>query len=59
MIINDDEQPSETWNIEDHEYNSPNDYPTAWNKSELVALFNEMIPDFKHKETGKYLDNRM
>ena len=25
----------------------------------LVDLFNKMIPDFKHKETGKYLDGRM
>lgn len=30
-----------------------------WDKSELVNLFNEMIPDFAHKETGKYLDGRM
>jgi FlaA1/EpsC-like NDP-sugar epimerase len=31
----------------------------SWEKSELVDLFNEMIPDFAHKETGKYLDGRM
>lgn len=31
----------------------------TWDKPEIVALFNEMIPDFAHKETGKYLDNRM
>jgi UDP-N-acetylglucosamine 4,6-dehydratase len=30
-----------------------------WDKSDLVALFHEMIPDFAHKETGKYLDARM
>lgn len=30
-----------------------------WDKPEIVALFNEMIPDFNHKETGKYLDSRM
>jgi hypothetical protein len=24
-----------------------------------VALFNTMIPDFAHMETGKYLDGRM
>ena len=30
-----------------------------WSKDELVALFNRMIPDFGHKETGKYLDGRM
>jgi FlaA1/EpsC-like NDP-sugar epimerase len=30
-----------------------------WGKAELVDLFNEMIPAFAHKETGKYLDARM
>ena len=30
-----------------------------WDKKELVDLFNFMIPNFNHKETGKYLDNRM
>ncbi len=32
---------------------------TIWEKSQIVDLFNEMIPDFDHKETGKYLDGRM
>ena len=32
---------------------------TTWDKPEIVELFNYMIPDFKHKETGKYLDERM
>ena len=31
----------------------------AWSKAELVQLFNEMIPGFNHKETGKYLDGKM
>jgi FlaA1/EpsC-like NDP-sugar epimerase len=31
----------------------------SWDKPELVALFNHMIPEFQHKETGKYLDGRM
>ena len=31
----------------------------AWNKEEIVKLFFEMIPDFGHKETGKYLDSKM
>ena len=31
----------------------------VWEKTPLVDLFNEMIPDFDHKETGKYLDGRM
>jgi FlaA1/EpsC-like NDP-sugar epimerase len=30
-----------------------------WSKSELVKLFRDMIPDFGHKETGRYLDQRM
>ncbi|MEA2107191.1 MAG: UDP-N-acetylglucosamine 4,6-dehydratase [Bacteroidota bacterium] len=30
-----------------------------WKKTELVSLFKEMIPDFLHKETGLYLDNKM
>ena len=32
---------------------------TVWEKAPIVDLFNEMIPDFEHKETGKYLDGRM
>lgn len=31
----------------------------TWDKPEIVDLFNYMIPDFKHKDTGKYLDGRM
>lgn len=31
----------------------------TWDKPEIVDLFNYMIPDFAHKETGKYLDGRM
>lgn len=30
-----------------------------WNKEEIVDLFFRMIPDFGHKETGKYLDSKM
>ncbi|HAU5068277.1 UDP-N-acetylglucosamine 4,6-dehydratase [Citrobacter amalonaticus] len=30
-----------------------------WNKEDIVKLFFEMIPDFGHKETGKYLDSKM
>ncbi|MEQ1637610.1 MAG: UDP-N-acetylglucosamine 4,6-dehydratase [Methylococcales bacterium] len=30
-----------------------------WLKEDIVALFFKMIPNFGHKETGKYLDNRM
>lgn len=31
----------------------------AWSKQDLLKLFFDMIPDFDHKETGKYLDQRM
>lgn len=31
----------------------------AWGKEEIVELFNQMISDFGHKETGKYLDAKM
>lgn len=31
----------------------------TWKKEEIVNLFNEMIPNFNHKETGKYLDAKM
>jgi FlaA1/EpsC-like NDP-sugar epimerase len=30
-----------------------------WKKEDIVKLFFTMLPDFGHKETGKYLDNRM
>ena len=31
----------------------------VWDKKAIKELFNYMIPDFGHKETGKYLDNKM
>lgn len=30
-----------------------------WSKEDIVKLFFRMIPDFGHKETGKYLDSKM
>jgi FlaA1/EpsC-like NDP-sugar epimerase len=30
-----------------------------WTKENIVELFFDMIPDFGHKETGKYLDGKM
>ena len=30
-----------------------------WNKNELVTLFHATVPDFGHRETGKYLDAKM
>lgn len=31
----------------------------TWTKDQIVQLFFEMIPEFGHKETGKYLDGKM
>lgn len=31
----------------------------SWDKEVIVNLFNTMIPNFDHKETGKYLDAKM
>ena len=30
-----------------------------WTKNEILDLFMQMIPNFNHKETGKYLDAKM
>jgi len=30
-----------------------------WSKAEIVALFQEMVPEFEHKETGRCLDGKM
>lgn len=52
-------------NIEEEKLNlfetKINELKTArkWNKGEVVELFFTMIPDFGHKETGKYLDSKM
>ncbi len=32
---------------------------STWSKADMLKLFYDMIPDFDHKETGKYLDQRM
>ncbi|NQY23162.1 MAG: UDP-N-acetylglucosamine 4,6-dehydratase [Campylobacteraceae bacterium] len=31
----------------------------SWKKKDIVEEFFKMIPDFRHKETGKYLDGKM
>ncbi|AEF86950.1 polysaccharide biosynthesis protein CapD [Treponema primitia ZAS-2] len=31
----------------------------TWSRLELIDLFNQMIPEFNHQETGKFLDGRM
>ena len=31
----------------------------SWRRDDIISLFFKMIPDFEHKETGKYLDGKM
>ncbi len=31
----------------------------SWSKQEIIDLFQYMLPDFEHNETGKYLDSKM
>ena len=31
----------------------------TWSKEDIVKLYYNLLPDFAHKETGKYLDQRM
>jgi FlaA1/EpsC-like NDP-sugar epimerase len=31
----------------------------SWTRNDLIRLFNDMMPNFNHKETGKFLDGRM
>ncbi|ODC04159.1 UDP-N-acetylglucosamine 4,6-dehydratase [Terasakiispira papahanaumokuakeensis] len=31
----------------------------TWSKKEILELFTKIIPEFQHRETGKYLDNKM
>jgi FlaA1/EpsC-like NDP-sugar epimerase len=31
----------------------------SWNKEDIVKLYFGLLPEFAHKETGKYLDQRM
>ena len=31
----------------------------SWTRLDLISLFNRMIPEFDHKETGKFLDDKM
>ena len=34
-------------------------YRLKWDKRELIELFADVVPEFGHKETGKYLDGKM
>lgn len=31
----------------------------VWTKTEIVKLFQQVLPDFEHEEKGKYLDDKM
>lgn len=31
----------------------------VWSKENIIELFKKVLPDFDHKETGKYLDSKM
>ena len=31
----------------------------TWNKDDIIKLYFGLLPEFAHKETGKYLDQRM
>jgi hypothetical protein len=30
-----------------------------WTKEDILELYFNLLPEFAHKETGKYLDQRM
>jgi UDP-N-acetylglucosamine 4,6-dehydratase len=45
--------------VEFTQYIDDRKHAKSWTKEEIVALFYKMIPDFGHKETGKYLDGKM
>jgi FlaA1/EpsC-like NDP-sugar epimerase len=32
---------------------------TSWSKEDIIKLYFSLLPEFAHKETGKYLDQRM
>ena len=31
----------------------------TWTKDDIIKLYFSLLPEFAHKETGKYLDQRM
>ena len=31
----------------------------TWKKDEIIKLYFSLLPEFSHKETGKYLDQKM
>ena len=34
-------------------------YKETWKKDEIIKLYFSLLPEFSHKETGKYLDQKM
>jgi FlaA1/EpsC-like NDP-sugar epimerase len=34
-------------------------YKLTWDKQDILNEFNDILPGFEHKETGKYLDSKM
>lgn len=32
---------------------------SIWDKKDILTIFSKLIPDFEHKECGKYLDSKM
>ena len=41
-----------------HEFNNIYTSPN-WKKSDLISLFQKVIPEFNHEELGLYLDQKM
>jgi FlaA1/EpsC-like NDP-sugar epimerase len=53
LIFDDDKLNSFTKNIKSLKEK------VAWNKHDIINEFINILPDFDHKETGKYLDSKM
>jgi len=58
IIKNDEENFDGTIDYFEHSIRSMKE-AKSWTKQEIVDLFHYMIPDFGHKETGRYLDGKM
>ena len=58
IIKNEAEFNPELLNLFERQINSMK-VDLRWSKQNIVDLFHQMIPDFGHKETGKYLDSKM
>lgn len=58
VIKNESEYDTELLTLFEHQIAAMKD-AREWTKEQVVELFFKMIPDFGHKETGKYLDSKM